>query len=202
MKRLFLLALPALLASTPAFAEVEPKIHKLCIEAKDYAGCVRAMKGEIVPSKETSVGNKCQSQFAYIGNGNCQRVGCKYGWWAFGRGNNNAIVAGKSDWKCNSELRSGLYLSGSLILEEVAPVGFDDGCPAVEPEVGWNNSCETAPADWKGLEEAKGPKCNFKLHKYECNYDSYLDANPSMKQWAELNPAMAEKERIRLQSVD
>ena len=136
-----ILLAPILLAvSLPALAQVEPKIHKLCIEAKDYAGCVKAMKGEVVPSEETSVGNKCQPQFAYIGNGNCQRVGCKYGWWAFGRGNNNAIVAGKSDWKCNSELRSGLYLSGTLILEEVAPVGSDENCPPIEPEIGWNSS--------------------------------------------------------------
>ena len=26
--------------------EIEPKIHKLCIKAKDYAGYVRAMKGD------------------------------------------------------------------------------------------------------------------------------------------------------------
>ena len=32
------------LAATPALAQqVEPKAHKLCIEAKDYAGCVKAM---------------------------------------------------------------------------------------------------------------------------------------------------------------
>ena len=29
-----------------ALAEVDPKIHKLCVEAKDYVGCVKAMKGE------------------------------------------------------------------------------------------------------------------------------------------------------------
>ena len=202
MKRLFLLALPALLISTPAFAEVDPKIHKLCIEAKDYAGCVRAMKGEIVPSQQTSSGNKCQTQFAYIGNGNCQRVGCRYGWWATGSGNHNAIVAGKSDWKCPRQFRNGVFLTGSLILEEVAPISFDPKCPEVEPDIGWNSSCETAPANWKELEEAKKPKCNFKLQKYECSYNTYLEANPSMKKWAELNPDMAAKERVKLQSVD
>lgn len=46
-----ILLVPLLLAvSLPAFAEVDPKIHKLCIEAKDYAGCVRAMKGDTMPS--------------------------------------------------------------------------------------------------------------------------------------------------------
>ena len=41
-----LLAPLFLAVSLPAFAEVDSKIHKLCIEAKDYAGCVRSMKGE------------------------------------------------------------------------------------------------------------------------------------------------------------
>jgi len=41
-----ILLAPLLLAvSLPAFAEVDPKIHKLCIEAKDYAGCVKAQGG-------------------------------------------------------------------------------------------------------------------------------------------------------------
>ena len=47
-----LLALLLLAVSLPAFAEVDSKIHKLCIEAKDYAGYVRAIKGEIVPSEK------------------------------------------------------------------------------------------------------------------------------------------------------
>jgi hypothetical protein len=40
-----LLALLLLDVSLPAFAEVDSKIHKLCIEVKDYAGYVRAIKG-------------------------------------------------------------------------------------------------------------------------------------------------------------
>ena len=47
-----LLALLLLDVSLPAFAEVDGKIHKLCIAAKDYAGYVRAIKGEIVPSEK------------------------------------------------------------------------------------------------------------------------------------------------------
>ena len=38
--------------SLPASAEVDSKIHKPCIEAKDYAGYFRAIKGEIVPSEK------------------------------------------------------------------------------------------------------------------------------------------------------
>ena len=75
-----------LAASLPAFAEVDPKIHKLCIEAKDYSGCVRSMKGET--STETTVnqiqrqganlteGNMCPAQHLSSGGGYCQRVIC------------------------------------------------------------------------------------------------------------------------------
>lgn len=47
MKKLLTLSLSlATITAVPAFAEVDSKIHKLCIEAKDYSGCVRSMKGE------------------------------------------------------------------------------------------------------------------------------------------------------------
>ena len=53
-----ILLAPLLLAvSLPAFAEVDSKIHKLCIEAKDYAGCVKAqgaMKGSDAASSGIS----------------------------------------------------------------------------------------------------------------------------------------------------
>ena len=46
MKRFLTLAiLGATLVSAPVLAEVNPRIHKLCIEAKDYAGCVKTMIG-------------------------------------------------------------------------------------------------------------------------------------------------------------
>jgi hypothetical protein len=37
---------------------------------------------------------------------------------------------------------------------------------------------------------------------YNCSYNAHLDANPDMKKWVELNPDMAAKERVKLQSVD
>ena len=77
------------LGASPAMAQgvVEPAIHKLCVEAKDYAGCVRAMKGEANPTSrvinsqgaDISEGNKCPSGYAYIGGGNCQNVICVEG---------------------------------------------------------------------------------------------------------------------------
>ena len=52
-----ILLAPFLLAvSLPALAEVDPKIHKLCIEAKDYAGCVKS-QGAINGSDTASSGS-------------------------------------------------------------------------------------------------------------------------------------------------
>ena len=53
-----------------------------------------------------------------------------------------------------------------------------------------------------GMNRNDMPSCNFKLQKYACSFNAYLDANPAMKQWAEQNPKMAENERIKLQSID
>ena len=51
-------------------------------------------------------------------------------------------------------------------------------------------------------EKREGPNCDFKLKAYDCSYDAYLVANPPMKQWAELNHAIAEQERARLQFIN
>ena len=56
-----------------------------------------------------------------------------------------------------------------------------------------------------GLEQQLGSakkkkelSCGRVLRDYGCNYDAYLDANPSVKAWASANPELAAKERIRL----
>ena len=55
MKQLFFFALPALLVSTPALAIVDPEIHRLCMEANDYSGCVNInneLESKKVPPKQ------------------------------------------------------------------------------------------------------------------------------------------------------
>lgn len=44
--------------------------------------------------------------------------------------------------------------------------------------------------------------CNRKIRSHGCSYSAYLDANPSMKAWANANPDLASKEKIRLRSID
>jgi len=221
MKRLFFLALPALLVSTPALAEVDPKIHRLCVEAKDYSGCVRSMKGDIAPTTrvinsqgaDIAEGNQCPSGSAYMGGGNCQQVQCEYTSVTAVRAlGHDSLIAGKIDkygkdvWGCSYKLflgRGRLRLTGAVLRTTNTPK-----CPTGEPKLGFNNTCQTSAKDWLSPEataikiEIEGPKCDFKLKAYDCSYDAYLVANPAMKQWAVLNPAMAEKERIRLQSID
>ena len=85
MKRLLAITIASAsiaIGAIPAIAEVDPKIHKLCIEAKDYAGCVRAMKGETMPTSrvinsqgaDMAEGNQCPQGYAYLGGGNCREV--------------------------------------------------------------------------------------------------------------------------------
>jgi|11BtaG_2_1085332.scaffolds.fasta_scaffold35081_1 hypothetical protein len=40
--------------------------------------------------------------------------------------------------------------------------------------------------------------CGRVLRDFKCNYDAYLEANPSVKAWADANPELAAKERTRL----
>ena len=40
-------------------------------------------------------------------------------------------------------------------------------------------------------------ECGKVLKRYDCNWNTYLDANPTVKAWAERFPEMAEKERIK-----
>ena len=44
--------------------------------------------------------------------------------------------------------------------------------------------------------------CKVPLSDYNCNWAKYLEANPNVKAWAEANPKMAEKEKIKLGAID
>ena len=225
MKALFTSIALASVASTGTFisqakaGDVDPSIHKLCVEAKDYAGCVRSMKGDtsirVINSQGADVaeGNQCPAGSAYMGGGNCQQVQCEYTTAGAIRAlGHDQLIAGKKDkngkdvWGCPFKMflgRGRMRLSGAVLRTTNTP-----NCPMGQPKLGFNNTCQTASKDWLPPAEAaekaerEGPKCDFKLKKYACSYDSYLDANPGMKKWAELNPEMAAKERTRLQSVD
>ena len=72
MKRLLLPLLAAIALPTAVNANVDPEVHKLCIPAADYLGCVKAMttKSTDIPSMrmiqgETELtGNSCPIGYA------------------------------------------------------------------------------------------------------------------------------------------
>ena len=53
---------------------------------------------------------------------------------------------------------------------------------------------QTRPVPPRQKEELS---CKPALRGFECDWQKYLDANPSVKAWADANPELAEKERIR-----
>ena len=145
------LALP-----TPLLAEVDPKVHKLCIEAKDYQGCVKSQSGlEAGSSQPTRVinqegaavaeGNACPSGYGYVGGGYCQKVVCDLG------GDHDSRLGGK-EWACKTG-GAGIFVSlvslgmasGAGILRfnggDELRTFQDKKCPFVELEVGWNSTC-------------------------------------------------------------
>ena len=132
----------------PALAEVDPKTHKLCLEAKDYLGCVKAMKGET--SSETVIrqvqqqgasiteGNSCPAQHIYSGGGYCQRVTCvKRG--LFGRGHGENL--GGKGISC----KGGAELTWDNTHQPIR-ASFNKDCPNYEPEVGYQSTCTQALA--------------------------------------------------------
>ena len=47
MKRLLLPLLAALALPTAVEANIDPKVAEFCLKAADFAGCVKAMEGQI-----------------------------------------------------------------------------------------------------------------------------------------------------------
>jgi hypothetical protein len=157
-----LLSTALFLSALPVHGQaVDPKTHKLCSEAKDYAGCVRAMNGEAhAPQRvitqqgaDIAEGNQCPSGFAYVGGGNCEGVKCSYNYAGFNSLGHDQLVAGKKDqngediWKCDFSFWEGsgvLRLSGNVTRATINPQ-----CPAGEPPLGYNNPCQVASGNGK-----------------------------------------------------
>ena len=217
------------IGAIPAVAEVDAKTHKLCLEAKDYLGCVRAMTGKLdepqrVIQIQSNDRNQCPVGTAYVGGGNCQRVTCEYSRSGAVRAlGHDQIIAGKKDingediWGCPFKIflgRGRLRLAGAVL-----QTTNNSSCPQGEPEIGFNSTCQTANRNWtkstvsqrNNLIRTKyaetntrndGLNCHITLQKHGCSYNAYLKANPSMRMWARENPEAAAKDRINLQSID
>jgi len=131
-------------------AQVDPKIHKLCIEAKDYAGCVRSMQGDTTPTTrqinsqgaDIAEGNECPSGWAYVGGGNCMEVKCIYPkFLGEGERGHDQRIAGKN-WSCGGV--GWFTWPGVLRLEGSARASINSSCPKGEPEIGYNSTCQAS----------------------------------------------------------
>ena len=169
-----------LMSSYPAVAQgVEPKVHQMCVEAKDYAGCVRAMTTNVsappvqrlINSQGADIaeGNQCPAGWAYVGGGNCQEVKCVYNT-ATGLGfdtGHDQRVAGKSNWRCKGSF---WYGAGVMQLVGNARTSINPDCPPGEPKIGYNSTCTASSLTTNG----NGRKADTS----DWNSDSPLDYVP------------------------
>ena len=162
MKRLLLL--PLLLGLTsPAQAGVDPEVHKMCLQAKDYLGCVKAQTDQGIESNMSidlnnimNTGNVCPKGWGYIGGGYCQMVWCTD---AFAH---DPRLRGKA-WVCRGRRGSiqghkstGLFDNSLKFIGNSARATTDKKCPLIEPEIGRNNSCQNGLSE-KELFESEDP---------------------------------------------
>jgi hypothetical protein len=134
--------------------QVNPKVHGLCKEAKDYAGCVRAMTTDITtpaviktdqtnrPGLLSEMGNSCPAGYGYAGAGQCRSTKCK----PMGMfGSNDPQLSGKGHTCEGKNSEYGLVGRSSLRWgDALTPASNDPKCPAYEPDLGDPSSCVKA----------------------------------------------------------
>ena len=172
MKRLLLPLLPALALSTAVNANVDPEVHKLCLPAADYLGCVKAMttKSTDIPSMrmiqgETELtGNSCPIGYAYSGAGYCRELIC------------TNLATPKElrgmGHKCDFWMHEPRW--GSNAIKAVV----DESCPDQEPIIGTLSSCWTSEMIEKNLTKKKKPvKTNVYSGSVKINCNSAVWKN-------------------------
>jgi hypothetical protein len=131
-------------AAAPALANVDPDVHKLCVDARDYAGCIQMQQqGAESPTKLSL--NACPAGHAYSGAGYCTRVICdspRGGMitrMVLSSDGHDPELAGKGN-KCP---RTGLFSrNGSLRWgTDTVAAANDPACPDMPLQVGWQNTC-------------------------------------------------------------
>ena len=146
--------------SSPAYAQVDKRIHDRCLSATDYKGCVELQRGNAdsifkkwFPSStnpKVERGNKCEGGYAYVGKGLCQKVICVQTADPWNPKGNDPLIAGKSDWSCPAGPWRGFLFGGNrrgeLRLGAADKLKFDSDCPKGPPRIGWNSTCETGGA--------------------------------------------------------
>jgi hypothetical protein len=139
--------------------------HKLCLEAKDYAGCIRVHSGgEVIDPTVTRIdqtvrpgllqeqGNQCPTGFGYAGGGRCRSVVCR-GLGIFGQ--NDPVLGGKGH-SCSGgaqALNQGiLFGRGTLTWgNDYVNASYNPSCPGRELQIGELSTCPVSGAAGRGL---------------------------------------------------
>ena len=145
MKRFLLPLLAAISLPTTVNANVDPEVHKLCLPAADYLGCVKAMttKSTDIPSmriiegKTELSGNSCPSGFAYGGGGICRS-------WRRNILSDEVNIDSYGLWKAGqAELTQFRF---SVFDDGRSKAVYDPSCPDKEPYLYTSNSCAEKPS--------------------------------------------------------
>jgi len=135
-------------AVTAAVAGPTPEHHAACLQAADYAGCVRAQATSYIdqttrPGLISEMGNSCPSGFFYAGAGRCRSVECQYRG-IFG--SNDPLLASKGHVCPAAPWGGGFGTRGTLVQGSTyVPAANDPACPQRVPLPGWRSSCEDSP---------------------------------------------------------
>ena len=157
--KLYLLPLFAALAlPTAVNAEVDPKVHKMCLAATDYIGCVKAQSGQSMQPRMTIdqgvslvEGNACPENYAYVGGGTCKEVKCRGSGLFLTIGGRTDPMLKDKNWKCP-------YTLPRIMFTDSTTRAFNDpSCPKGEPGKGWTSTCTQAAGPITKKEKKESP---------------------------------------------
>ncbi len=172
-KSLLLFASLTLAAPLAANAQVDPKIHKMCLQAADYQGCVNAQSGNSGQKRMTidkglalAEGNQCPDMMAYVGGGTCRSFYC-----VVSSGGHDQTLAGK-DWSCKG---GGLFRSPVMRLgNTTARASYNKKCPPARLfEPGWENTCRNWTIGFSGNIDFENNNTLRKPKGYTWNRSKY-----------------------------
>ena len=96
--------------------------------------------------------------------------------------------------------RPGYFLQGMEAhssFQRDLQIWIEDVLRPIGPSIKIEGEAKSRPSS-RPKPNASNGGCKPPLSDFLCDWDQYLEANPNVKAWAEANPAMATKERIRL----
>ena len=168
MKRLLATAIAlSTLGAIPAIAEVDAKTHKLCLEAKDYVGCVRAMSGDLTPSQRVinvqgaseTEGNSCPDGMAFAGGSTCNSIKCVVSY----KANQSQLILKDKGWKCKKHFTQ-IHPNVPVYGDVSERTYVNPECPMIKLKLGYNSTCDQTSASLESPKTENKPqeKCTHR----------------------------------------